>query len=259
MRVDLFFSKKTELIKISKEKVVLITGGSTGIGKATAIEFAKNKANVVINYYSDDQEAEQVVQEIKKYGVDSIAVKADVTKIDEVKKMADSIKEKFGKVDVLVNNAGIVKDRTLKNMTQEEWHAVINTNLNGVFYVTKTILPLMGEGGRIISLSSIVGQYGNFGQCNYAATKAGIIGFTKSLAKELGKKKITVNAVAPGFVKTNITKDIPFIRKKLLNYLIPLKEEADPEDIANVIVFLASEKARYITGSVINIDGGLTF
>lgn len=242
-----------------KGKTALITGASRGIGKAIAVEFAKNGANVIINYYNDRDEAEAVVDKIKKYGVDSMAVKADVSNFDEVTQMASAIQKKFGKVDILVNNAGIVKDRTLKNMTLDEWHVVINTNLNGVFYVTKAILPLMNDGGRIISISSIIGQYGNFGQCNYAAAKAGIIGFTKSLAKELGKKKITVNAVAPGFVKTSITKNIPFFRKKIINYMTPLKEEAEPEDIANVVAFLASDKARYITGTVINVDGGLAF
>jgi 3-oxoacyl-[acyl-carrier protein] reductase len=240
-------------------KTALITGASRGIGKAIAIEFAKNNINVVVNYYYDGNEAEKVVEKVKKYGVESIAVKADVSNFDEVEQMADTVQKKFGKVDILINNAGIVKDRTLKNMTLDEWHAVINTNLNSVFYVTKAILPLMGDGGRIISISSIIGQYGNFGQCNYAASKAGIIGFTKSLAKELGKKKITVNAVAPGFVKTNITQNVPFLRKKMMNYMTPLKEEAEPEDIAHVIVFLASDKARYITGTVINVDGGLAF
>ncbi len=242
-----------------KGKIALITGASRGIGESIAIEFAKNNADVIINYYNDLEEAERVVNKVKKYGVKSVAVKADVSNIEEVKQMADTVQKNFGKVDILVNNAGIVKDKTLKNMTMEEWHAVINTNLNGVFYVTKAILPLMRTGGRIISISSIVGQYGNFGQCNYAASKAGIIGFTKSLAKELGKRKITVNAIAPGFVKTSITKDMPFFRKKIINYMTPLKEEAEPEDIANVITFLASDKARYITGAVINIDGGLAF
>jgi len=242
-----------------KGKVALITGASRGIGEAIAIEFAKNNADVIINYYNDLEEAQKVVDKVKKYGVECIAVKADVANYDAVKQMVGVIEKKFKKVDILVNNAGIVKDRTLKNMTKEEWHAVINTNLNGVFYVTKLILPLMHEGGRILRISSIIGQYGNFGQCNYAAAKAGIIGFTKSLAKELGKEKITVNAVAPGFVKTTITKDISFIRKKMINYMTPLKEEAEPEDIANVIVFLASEKSRYITGAVINVDGGLAF
>ena len=242
-----------------KGKTALITGASRGIGESIAIEFAKNHADVIINYYSDKNEAQKVVDKVKKYGVNCVAVQADVSKADEVKRMADRIHKEFKKVDILVNNAGIVKDRTLKNMTLDEWHAVINTNLNGVFYVTKFILPLIPEGGRIISISSIVGQYGNFGQTNYAAAKAGIIGFTKSLAKELGRKKITVNAIAPGFVKTTITKNIPFFRKKLINHMIPLKEEADPEDIANVAVFLASGKSRYITGAVINVDGGLAF
>jgi 3-oxoacyl-[acyl-carrier protein] reductase len=242
-----------------KGKTALITGASRGIGKAIAIEFARNNANVIINYYNDKNEADAVVSKLKKYGVNSMVVKADVSNFDEVKQMAVAIQKNFGKVDILVNNAGIVRDRTLKNMTLDEWHAVINTNLNGVFYVTKAILPLIREGGRIISISSIVGLYGNFGQCNYAAAKAGIIGFTKSLAKELGKKKITVNAVAPGFVKTAIIKNIPFIRKKMINYMTPLKEEAKPEDIANLITFIASDKARYITGAIINIDGGLAF
>ncbi|MDP6648238.1 MAG: beta-ketoacyl-ACP reductase [Candidatus Woesearchaeota archaeon] len=242
-----------------KNKIALITGASRGIGKAIAMEFAKNNANVIINYYYNKEEAEDVVQKVKNHGVEAMAVKADVANFDEVKQMADTIQKKFGHVDILVNNAGVVKDRTLKNMSLDEWHAVINTNLNGVFYVTKLILPLMGEGGRILNISSIVGQYGNFGQCNYAAAKAGIIGFTKSLAKELGKKKITVNAIAPGFVKTSITKDIPFFKKKMVNYMTPLKEQAEPEDIANVAVFLASERSRYMTGSVVNVDGGLSF
>jgi 3-oxoacyl-[acyl-carrier protein] reductase len=237
----------------------LITGASRGIGEAIAIEFAKNNADVIINYYNNLEEAQKVANKIKRYNINCMLVKADVSNFDEVKRMTESIQRKFKKVDILVNNAGIIRDKTLKNMSLNEWHEVINTNLNGVFYVTKSILPLIQEGGRIISISSIVGQYGNFGQCNYAAAKAGIIGFTKSLAKELGKKKITVNAIAPGFVKTNITKDIPFLKKKIINYMTPLKEDAEPEDIANVVVFLASEKSRYITGSVINVDGGLAF
>ena len=242
---------------MQKNKVALITGASRGIEKAIAIDLAKNNIDIILNFFNDKKEADDVVAQVKKHGVECIAVKADVSNNDEVKHMVEEIQKKFNNVDILVNNAGIVKDRTLKNMTSDEWLAVINTNLNGVFYVTKAILPLIGEGGRIINISSIVGQYGNFGQCNYAAAKAGIVGFTKSLAKELGKKKITVNAIAPGFVKTNITQHIPFIRKKIINYMIPLKEEAEPEDIANLVTFLASDKSRYITGSVINIDGGL--
>jgi len=242
-----------------KGKIALVTGASRGIGKSIAIELAKNGAKIVINYRSNQQEAENVVKEIEKNSGEAISIKSDVSDYESVCKMIDQIKNKFGRVDILVNNAGIVKDKTLKNMSLEEWSEVINTNLNSVFYVTKSVLPLMNEGGRIINISSIIAQYGNFGQCNYAAAKAGIIGFSKSLAKELGKKKITVNAVCPGFVKTDITKDIPFIKKKILNYMIPLKEEGNPEDIANTVVFLASDKSRYITGSVINIDGGLAF
>ena len=242
-----------------KGKVALVTGASRGIGSAIAIELAKDGADVIVNYANSNKTAEEVVDKIKKLGNRAIAVKADVSDYNEVAKMIEIAKAEFKKIDIVVNNAGIVRDRTLRNMTQEEWNNVISTNLSSVFNVTKQALPLMDEGSRVISISSIIGQYGNFGQANYAAAKAGIIGLTKSLAKELGKRKITVNAIAPGFIKTDITKDIPFFKMKILRYLIPLKEEGNPEDVANVVVFLASEKSRYITGSVINVDGGLAF
>tara|TARA_Y100000310_G_C20658976_1_gene803592 strand:- start:294 stop:1028 length:735 start_codon:yes stop_codon:yes gene_type:complete len=242
-----------------KGKTALITGSSRGIGEAIAIEFAKNKADVIVNYYKDKDEAQKVADKVKGLGVKAIIVQADVSKVEEVERMIQSIKKEFKKVDILVNNAGIIRDRTLKNMSVDEWHSVINTNLNGTFYVTKFALPLIPEGGRIINISSIIGQRGNFGQCNYAASKAGIIGFTKSLAKELGKKKITVNAIAPGVVDTSIIKDISLLKKKMIKYMTPLKELAQPEDIANTAVFLASGKSRYITGAVVNVDGGLAF
>ena len=242
-----------------KNKTALVTGASRGIGKAIALGLAKEGANVVVNYSNSGKKAEDVVNEIKKLNSKSIALKADVSNFDEVKRMIESTKKIFKKVDILVNNAGIIRDRTLKKMSIEEWNRVININLSGVFNVTKLVLPLMDVGGRIINISSVVGQNGNFGQCNYSASKAGIIGFSKSLAKELGKKKITVNVIAPGYIKTDITKDIPFFKKKILKYIIPLREEGVPEDIANVAVFLASEKARYMTGSVVNVDGGLSF
>ena len=242
-----------------KGKVALVTGASRGIGNATAIALAKEGADVIINYANNSSKADELVDKIKKFGANAVALKADVSDYNEVGAMVDIINKTFKKVDILVNNAGIIRDRTLKNMTLEEWNSVVNTNLTGVYNVTKQVLPLMGSGGRIINISSIVGQNGNFGQCNYAATKAGIIGFSKSLAKELGKKKITVNVIAPGFIKTDITKDMPFFKKKILNYMIPLKEEGNPVDIANVVVFLASEKSRYMTGSVVNVDGGLGF
>lgn len=242
-----------------KGKVALVTGASRGIGNAIAFEMAKNGADIIVNYANSKNKAEELVGRIKKLGNKSIAAKADVSDYDEVAKMFGTVKAEFKKIDILVNNAGIVMDRTLKNMSQEEWSKVLNINLGGVFNVTKHAIPLMEDGSRIINISSIVGQYGNFGQANYAAAKAGIIGLTKSLAKELGKRKITVNAIAPGFIKTDIIKDIPFFKRKILRYMIPLKEEGTPEDVANAAVFLASEKSRYITGAVINVDGGLAF
>lgn len=242
-----------------KGKTALITGASRGIGEAMAIEFAKNHANVIVNYYDDKEEADKVVDKIKAYGVNSISVQGDISKYDQVKKMAETIQKEMGKVDILVNNAGIARDRTLKNMSPEEWNAVIGTNLTGVFYVTKEILPLIPENGRIINIASIVALYGNFGQCNYAAAKAGVIGFTKSLSKELGKKKITVNAIAPGFIETKMTSDLPFTRKKIIKYMTTLKELGLPKDIAAAAIYLSSDGARFITGEVINVNGGLAF
>ena len=241
------------------KKFALITGASRGIGKAIAIELAKNGFSVVINYNKDEKEAIAVVEEAKKLGVESIAVKADVSKFDDCVMMMDIIKKKFGCLDVLVNNAGALSDKTLKNMAKEQWDFVINVNLNGAFNVTKNALALMRENGRIINISSVAGLLGNFGQTNYAASKAGIIGFTKSLAKELGKRKITVNAVAPGFVETYMTKSIPFLRRRLIMAMIPLGRAGLPEDVANLVAFLASDKANYITGEVICVDGGLAF
>ena len=176
-------------LEMLKGKTALVTGASRGIGKGIALELARNNANVIVNYNKNKQEADKVVDEVKKLGVKGIALKADVSNFDEVKSMVNKIEAEFKRVDILVNNAGIVRDKTLKNMAIDDWHAVINTNLNGVFYVTKLVLPLMKEGSRIINISSIIGQYGNFGQSNYAAAKAGIIGLSKTLAKELGKKK----------------------------------------------------------------------
>ena len=238
-------------------KVALVTGASRGIGKAIAIEFARQGADVIVNYIKDEQEASKAVDEIKNIGRKSIALKADVSDFNEVSKMFEKIKGEFGRLDILVNNAGITKDRSLKKMTQEEWNTVIETNLSSAYNVTKNALLLMQKNSRIIMISSIVGLYGNFGQTNYAASKAGIMGFTKSLAKELGRQGITVNAIAPGFIESEMTKKIGFLKKKILTYMIPLKRSGMPEDVANVAAFLASEKSGYITGQVINVNGGM--
>ena len=240
------------------DKIALVTGASRGIGKAIAIELAKNGADVVVNYSRDDKAAINVVEQIKNLGRKSIAIKADVSDFDDVANMFNIVKERFGKLDILINNAGVTMDRTLRKMSEEEWGKVIEVNLNSIYNVTKNALQLLEKNSHIINISSIVGMYGNFGQTNYAASKAGIIGFTKSLAKELGKHGITVNAIAPGFIESDMTNKIPFIRKKIIEWLIPLKRIGLPEEVAYAAAFLASDSASYITGQVISVNGGLT-
>ena len=240
-----------------KGKTALITGSSRGLGRAIALEFAKNNADVIVNYNNGKEEALSAQEEIKKMGGNAIAIKADVSKYNEVSDMVQSVKKEFGKIDILVNNAGIVMDRTLRNMTEDEWKGVINVNLNGVFNVTKQALPLIPKHGRIINISSLAGITGNFGQCNYAAAKAGIIGFTKTIAKELGKDGITVNAIAPGLLQSEMTSKIPFFRRKIITYLIPLGRFGLNEEIAYCALFLASERASYVTGEVLNVNGGV--
>ncbi len=240
-------------------KVALVTGASRGIGKAIAIELARQGADVVVNYISDETSAIQVVDEIKKLGRRGLAIKSDVGSFEEVSNMCDIIKEKFGKLNILVNNAGITRDRTLKKMTWEDWNNVIDINLTGIYNVTKNVLPMLENNSRIISISSMVGIFGNFGQTNYAASKAGIIGFTRSLAKEMAKYGTTVNAIAPGFIESEMTKKVPFFRKKIILWMIPLGRSGKPEDIAHLAAFLASDNASYITGQCVGINGGLVF
>lgn len=241
-----------------KNKVALVTGSSKGLGSFIAIELARNGCNIIINYCHNEKLAQEVNEKCKGFGVKSIIIKADVSNYEEVKEMIAKIENEFVSIDILINNAGITRDRTLKNMSLEEWNDVINTNLNGTFYTTKLALPLIKENGRIINISSVVGISGNFGQTNYAAAKSALFGFTKSLAKEVGKKGITVNAVAPGFLEGEMTDKIPFIRKRIIIGLTALNRQGNYNEVAEVVAFLASEKSSYITGEIINVNGGLS-
>ncbi|MBW2989860.1 3-oxoacyl-[acyl-carrier-protein] reductase [Candidatus Woesearchaeota archaeon] len=243
-----------------KGKNALITGAARGLGKEMALALAGEGCNIIINDIGQmKEEALKTVGELKGVGVEAAFIEADVSDFESCKKMAETIKEKFNQVDILVNNAGITKDRTLKKMEPEEWYPVINVNLNSLFNVTRNVLELIPDGGRIINISSVAGISGNFGQTNYASTKAGVIGFTKSLAKEIGKRKITVNAVAPGFIKSAMTDKIPMEMLAQVLELIPLKEIGQPADVANAVKFLASDEARYISGMVLKVDGGISF
>ena len=236
------------------DKVVLITGASGGIGKAIAKKFAQAEAKVALNDIIPAEEAlKALAQELGgKYFL------ADVSKFEEVEKMVQDIQKEFRRLDILVNNAGITQDRTLAKMTKEEWQRVIDIDLTGVFNCTKVALPLIiANQGKIISISSLVGQRGNFGQTNYAAAKAGIIGFTKALSKEVGRFGVTVNAIAPGFIETRLTENLPPELKETIKKFTPLGRFGKPEEVASLIFFLASEEASFITGAVINIDGGL--
>lgn len=240
-------------------KTALVTGASRGIGEAIALELAAKGADVAVNYSSDEKAARIVVEKIEEMGRKAIAIKANVSDFSQARKMVHEVKEKLGKIDLLVNNAGIVRDRTLKNMSAEEWKAVIATNLTGSFNVTKSALEVMPDGSSIVNISSVVGINGNFGQSNYSASKAGVIGFTRSLAKEMAKRRIRVNAVAPGFIETEMTKGIPFIKKAIVKQFIPLKRMGTGRDVSFLVAFLLSDDASYITGQVIKVDGGLMF
>jgi len=236
------------------EKVVLITGASGGMGRAIAQKFSQGGAKIALNDIAPVKETlEALSQEIgAKYFL------ADVSKLEEVEKMVQDIQKEFGRLDILINNAGVTQDRTLAKMTREEWQKVIDINLTGVFNCTKAALPLIIKNqGKIISISSLVGQRGNFGQANYAAAKAGIIGFTKTVAKELGRFGITVNAVAPGFIETKLTENLPQEVTETVKKFTPLGRFGKPEEVANLVVFLSSKEADFITGAVVNIDGGL--
>lgn len=242
-----------------KGKNTLVTGGSRGIGKAIALELAKEGANVAINYTSNQEKADEAVKEIESYGVKGIAIQGNVTDKDAVEAMIKTFDQHFDTLDVLINNAGITKDNLLIRMKEEDWDGVLDVNLKGVFLATKAVARKMikQKQGKIINLSSVVGVMGNPGQGNYCASKAGVIGFTKSIAKELGGKNITVNAIAPGFIETDMTEVLSDKAKEEMLRNVPLKRPGKPEDVAKLVSFLSSENADYITGQVIHVDGGM--
>lgn len=241
-------------------KIALITGASRGIGKAIALEFARNGATIIVNYKENEQEAAQTVQEIKKIGSAAFPVKADVSKVEEVKSMFSCIRQQYGLIDILVNNAGVMKDNLVINTTEEDWDNIIDTNLKGTFNCLQEAIKMMmikPHGGKIINVTSSVGIYGNAGQVPYCASKAGIIGLTKSAAKELGEVGITVNALAPGLTSTDM---LYSLKEELIHTLkeqTVLKRIGSPEEIAKGALFLASDLSSYVTGQVLVIDGGM--
>ena len=241
-------------------KVALITGSARGIGKAIALELAHHGANIVVNDILPKSEIDKTLEEIKKSGNMAIGVKADITVFDEVDRMTKEIINKFGEIDILVNNAGITRDALLIRMKEEDWDTVIRINLKGAFNCSKFVAKYMMRQkttDKIVNISSVIGLVGNIGQVNYAASKAGIIGLTKSMAKELASRNINVNAIAPGFINTDMTKKLPEKVRENLQQQIPLKRLGTVEDIAKVVYFLVSDAANYITGQVINVDGGM--
>lgn len=240
-------------------KTAIVTGGARGIGRAIAMTLAAAGANIVINYSSSSKAADEVVEEARKLGVKALAFKADVSKDEEIENLVKQVLNDFGSIDILVNNAGITRDNLLIRMSEKDFMDVIDTNLKGAFICTKHVSKVMMKqrAGKIINIASVVGVMGNAGQSNYSASKAGLIGFTKSIAKEIAKRGINVNAVAPGYIQTDMTASLPDkVKEEFLNG-IPLSRAGMPQDVANAVLFLSSEYSDYITGQVINIDGGM--
>ncbi|MYL33109.1 3-oxoacyl-[acyl-carrier-protein] reductase [Pontibacillus yanchengensis] len=240
-------------------KVALVTGASRGIGRAIALELARQGAKVAVNYAGSEQKAQDVVDEIQQVGSEAIKIQANVSSEEEVKSMIKQVVEQFGSIDILVNNAGITRDNLLMRMKEEEFDQVIDTNLKGVFLTTKAAArPMMKQkGGKIINIASVVGVSGNAGQANYVAAKSGVIGLTKTSAKEFASRNIIVNAVAPGFIETDMTDELSDDQRESMQNMIPLARLGNGEDIAKVVRFLASDDANYITGQTIHVDGGM--
>jgi 3-oxoacyl-[acyl-carrier protein] reductase len=242
-----------------EDQTCVVTGSSRGIGRGIATDLGEHGANVVVNYRSSEREARDVVEEIRDEGGTAIAAQADVSKADEVRAMYDRVTDEFGNVDVLVNNAGITIDKKFENMTREDWDTVIDVNLGGVYNCTDVFYEDLktAEHGRLINISSVVGQQGNIGQANYATTKSGLFGFTRTLALELAHTGSTANCVAPGFVKTDMLEEVPErVQEKILRE-IPLDRFATVQDIAGIVRFVASEESSYMTGQVLGVNGGM--
>lgn len=242
-------------------RTCVITGASRGIGAQTAVELGREGANVVVNYCSSEREAYDVVEAVEEAGGTAIAVQADVTEPDAVEAMADHVRDVFGPTNVLVNNAGITKDRTFENMDREAWDRVIDVNLGGAFNCTKAFYDDLAaaDEGRLVNVSSIVGEEGNYGQANYAASKSGLFGFTKTLAQELSSSGTTANCVAPGFTETDMLAEVDESIRERIREDIPLDRFATVEDVACAIDFLASEDSSYVTGQVLSVNGGMAF
>lgn len=241
------------------DQVALVTGASRGIGRAIALTLAKAGAHVAVNYAGNAKAAEEVATQIRALGRQAILVQGDVSKADVVDNMIKQVTETLGPIDILVNNAGITRDTLLMRMKEEDWDAVLNTNLKGIYLCTKAVTKSMMKkrSGKIVNMTSVIGVTGNAGQANYAAAKAGVIGFTKSMAKELGSRNITVNAIAPGFIDTDMTSQLPEQVRSSMEGSIPLGRLGLPEDIAKAVLFLVSPEAAYITGQVLHVDGGM--
>ncbi len=241
-----------------KDKVAVVTGGAQGIGKAVALLLAEQGADLVISDINFEK-AEETAKQIETLGRKSMAVRANVALTDEVEKMVLAILERFGRIDILVNNAGIARDKLLLRMTEEDWDLVLDINLKGTFNCTKTVIRYMSKqrSGKIVNIASVVGEMGNAGQANYSASKAGVIGLTKTVAREFASRGINVNAIAPGYIVTPMTDALPEKAKEELKRLIPMERLGQPEDVAQAVLFLVSEASNYITGQVINVNGGI--